>query len=851
MTLSEILKKALNEETLPVNEKTGKRKRGILLLDIDDTLLQARDIFIWRKLPTDKAEVKLTPQQYADEHTTAETKKYYNYREFRDPVKVANSIKKGLPYVNNLKAMDSFVNGGYVIGVLTARGMEDVVYSALSDFLKYRGPDGNLKPVPINRKYVFAVNDDEKTYEGKTDYEKKKNVINKIRRYFDYVYFMDDDIKNLKAIKQLKKELPEKQAKKIKTITAKKPDNISEGYLVEMAMKDLEDESLISLLDQGKLKEAGHYYINKVIKENPARYQGLSWLESTQKILSYGIGKTVKTAVRKGLIKQDFADKLMKAVQLAGADEPEHEKEKREEAKKNAEAEKEAEKNEKIEKASRKFANYEAAIEKIKDEKTRVADVKRKFAVKYLDKGISKGYGKKAIDSMVKDFTDDLDWVMKDIVPEFITSKTLSLEARERAKEASEGEIMRERAAIASEYLNLYSMFLSRVISAYQLIAYDKELSDEEKEKQLATDKFFRKDFDKLVEVFKNRSKSIEKRKIQNRALKAVNKSDDDNKAATDTMTEYYSALRSLETAYSSGNLREFVKKNYENIRKMIQGSSYAVDTKEAKYEKPRGFDERPIQEEEDFRSKYGPKVAAIAKERDSGEYSYSGIERDKPELNYLYKYYMEGKGNPDKVFRILANIYLDFIDGINIVVSAKGKGLLKSKDDGKKKLKEITQKKEISDKMKKGGVIELSVQEVKNVINGTLSKITDDELKDRISMAVKTIDLDKESFETRNELVEASKRGGNVLFNALKDIPQVVSNISGENAKKLLSSIIGRFTTAQRFEHRIAVGINFNGNKFSQEELDQLAKAAFVDPTNVKLNQLLKDPKFATRKSK
>jgi hypothetical protein len=151
---------------------------------------------------------------------------------------------------------------------------------------------------------------------------------------------------------------------------------------------------------------------------------------------------------------------------------------------------------------------------------------------------------------------------------------------------------------------------------------------------------------------------------------------------------------------------------------------------------------------------------------------------------------------------------------------------------------------------MKKGGVEDLSVQEVKDVIQGTFSKITDEELKDRVSLAVKSLDLNKEDFEVRKKLVEASKRGERALFDALKEIPQVISNISGDNAKELLSKIIGRFSAAKRFEHRIAIGINFNGNRFSQDELNQLAKAAFEDPSNEKLTQMLKDPKFATRKT-
>ena len=83
MTLLEIINNVLYEETLPVDRETGKRKTGIILLDVDDTLLQAGDIYIWRKRPEDKSEVRLTPQEYADEKVAPGEKKYYSYREFK------------------------------------------------------------------------------------------------------------------------------------------------------------------------------------------------------------------------------------------------------------------------------------------------------------------------------------------------------------------------------------------------------------------------------------------------------------------------------------------------------------------------------------------------------------------------------------------------------------------------------------------------------------------------------------------------------------------------------------------------------------------------------------------------
>lgn len=847
MTLLEVLNKIYAEETLPINKETGRMKRGILLLDVDDTLLQARDIFIWRKLPTDKTEVKLTPQQYADEHTTPETKKYYDYREFRDPVKVENSIEKGLPYINNLKVMDDFINGGYKIGILTARGMEDIVYSALKKFLKYRTPVGDLKAAPLNRKYVFAVNDDFKNYSGKTDYEKKKNVINKIRRYFDYVYFMDDDIKNLKAIKQLKQELPEKQANKIRTITAKKPDNIEEGVLNEMAVKDLEDENLVKLVNSGNLKEAGLYYIKKIIEENPARYKGLDWIESAKKILSYGIGKTVRTAVKKGSITQDYADKLIKAVETAAANEPEEEKQKRLAPPK---AEIEFNDNNDIPEVKRdsRFKNYDLAIERIKKEKKRISDVKRTMLLRFLEQSDKFSLKTKEANETIEDISSNIEWIMKSLIPPFIQEQQLSKDAKERIEKIGDKELLKKRATIAKEYIELYNKFLNKVIAEYEVISQDEDLSDDEKINKLSSDKRFRNVFDKIANVIKKRDEENKDKKVLNKVLKAANRSDDDNKSVTSIMQEYYKSLNDLETAYKEDRLKEYVKENFNKIKNMLVTSSEAVDAKAVKYNPPKEFNREPIQEDLDY-SKIGSLVGKFAKEREKSDYSYSGIERDSPELKYIFDYANKDVGNEKKVFKIIANIYLDFIDGVNVVISSKNKGLLKA-SDGDKKIEQIVSKKETASKLKTGGVKELNDKEINDTLDLSINKVIDQELKDRISLAISVLNLNNKDEDFKQELLRNSKRGPIEFFNYLKEIPEITNNIVGDKAKKLLKNVIGRFSVADRFNHKIAVNINFNGNRYSQEELNELANAAFIDPTNKELYKKLKEPKFSTRKT-
>lgn len=208
---------------------TENKGKNLLLLDIDDTLLKASGIYIHRKLPSDKETVKLTPDEYAKDPNTKSpsNKKYYDYKEFRDPEIVAKSIKLGNPIIPNLQVVDSYVNNGWKIGILTARGLEDIIYDSIKDFLQIRNPKGELEDVGrrISKSLVFAVNDEIRSYEGTTDSEKKKNVILELSKKYDRVWLIDDDDKNIKAVNDLVSDLQSKgdskTAQKIKAIKAK------------------------------------------------------------------------------------------------------------------------------------------------------------------------------------------------------------------------------------------------------------------------------------------------------------------------------------------------------------------------------------------------------------------------------------------------------------------------------------------------------------------------------------------------------------------------------------------------------------------------------------------------------
>ena len=196
---------------LYINEKIKELPdsiKGLIVFDIDDTILKVDPslMSVYKKEPG-KQEIRLTTNEFAkDPDAEDESKKsWFDYRDFRDPVKVYNSIITGTPLIKNLKIMDDYIKAGYDFCFLTARGCEDVIKKAIGDFLKFRDEDGALKELGDSFKKTFshAVNDDIRNYPGKTDAEKKANVLIKLCKEYDKVVFVDDDKKNVSAARNL------------------------------------------------------------------------------------------------------------------------------------------------------------------------------------------------------------------------------------------------------------------------------------------------------------------------------------------------------------------------------------------------------------------------------------------------------------------------------------------------------------------------------------------------------------------------------------------------------------------------------------------------------------------------
>ena len=222
--LTRIVKKVLKENVTQQLNELAKTNR-LILLDVDDTLLKPTGVYIYRKLPSDPEEIALTPFEYGLEEVTPETKQYYDYRDFVDPIKTQRSIEKAEPIVANLSVMDDYLKLGHQIGILTARANEDIVFDGLKQFLMYKDSSGNLVPIGdrLSRENVYAVNDTNRmsTLEAETDYEKKAEVVEKLLTVYDEIVFIDDDMKNIKQMRLLKRGLPKEIAKKLFVMHAK------------------------------------------------------------------------------------------------------------------------------------------------------------------------------------------------------------------------------------------------------------------------------------------------------------------------------------------------------------------------------------------------------------------------------------------------------------------------------------------------------------------------------------------------------------------------------------------------------------------------------------------------------
>ena len=183
-------------------------KTGIVVFDIDDTLIQAdKDVVSISKFINGdrKNKISISTEEFAKDPDAKDHKNWFDFSDFQNPQKVVQSIIRGTPILKNLRILDAYLNAGYEFCFLTARGCEDAVKHAIQNVIKYRDENGVLHNITpwFNKDVSAAINDSNKEYEGKTNAEKKSNVLREICSKFDYVVFVDDDNKNVAHAKEL------------------------------------------------------------------------------------------------------------------------------------------------------------------------------------------------------------------------------------------------------------------------------------------------------------------------------------------------------------------------------------------------------------------------------------------------------------------------------------------------------------------------------------------------------------------------------------------------------------------------------------------------------------------------
>lgn len=205
--------------TLDTNKK-GFKEKGLVVFDIDDTLVRANSNVIKIYKSINGRETAISTAQFATDNDKAAMGKNvvmydktedapkkgiaFSIRDFRNPKKVYDSITKGTPILANLRLMDDYIQNGWEVSFLTARGLQNTVTKALKSYLKTR-KGGKLVPVgtAFNEALSAAVNDEDIKYAGVDDGDKKGRVLKLLCSYYNYVVFVDDDMRNINAARSL------------------------------------------------------------------------------------------------------------------------------------------------------------------------------------------------------------------------------------------------------------------------------------------------------------------------------------------------------------------------------------------------------------------------------------------------------------------------------------------------------------------------------------------------------------------------------------------------------------------------------------------------------------------------
>jgi hypothetical protein len=175
----------------------------LYLSDVDDTLIYSDDIVLMKDKNGDVVKELSTGDFALWQNNDGLIPDFSQFNDAKRIIALADA--KPAP---GLKLLfdHAKVNDDMVIGVLTARGQENVLYQSLRKlFMKY-----NIQAY-FSREFTFALGSEEYNKTKRSLPEKKLEIIRSLINYgeFDKIIFVDDDIKNIEAVKSLKSDTVE------------------------------------------------------------------------------------------------------------------------------------------------------------------------------------------------------------------------------------------------------------------------------------------------------------------------------------------------------------------------------------------------------------------------------------------------------------------------------------------------------------------------------------------------------------------------------------------------------------------------------------------------------------------
>jgi hypothetical protein len=175
-------------------QSSKKRLKGkICYLDIDDTLLKSQ---IYTYININGKIIKLTPEEYK-KYENKYPIEMFDFSEFDDPEIIKKSIINSTPIYENLRIVNNHINDKWELGILTARGEEEMISQIIEDWLKKNLKREDFK---IKRDNIYAVGDKILKYKGITNQEKKLNILKKELKEYTKVKLIDDNKQTIMSI---------------------------------------------------------------------------------------------------------------------------------------------------------------------------------------------------------------------------------------------------------------------------------------------------------------------------------------------------------------------------------------------------------------------------------------------------------------------------------------------------------------------------------------------------------------------------------------------------------------------------------------------------------------------------